>query len=202
MECRAICQHHPLRMKAAALHPGRVMSGQSRPSEGGAAVLAPRRGVGVAALVVAVVLLAMFALSLLCVLALQVSVTRHRPASLPNAFRCKVAIASRGEIVSYAWPRRTSYAVWVHDVLVVFDGFGRTRIRPLAVHFADGPVAPMVHPASGLSSRPVVMSLELDDGRHALVAASRSARALMAGPFLAALISTDDVAASNERSGD
>ena len=153
-------------------------------------------------MVVAVVLLATLALSLLTLLALQVMVTRHRPACMPNAFRCKVAIASRGEIVSYAWSRRASYAVWVHDVLVVFDGFGRTRIRPLAVHFADGPVAPMIRPTRGLSSRPVVMSLELDDGRHALVAASRSAKVLMAGPFLAALISDDGVAASNDRSTD
>lgn len=154
------------------------------------------------AVAVAVVLLSILAVGLLAFLALQAHVTRTRPALLPNAFRCKVAIATRGEIVAYAWPRRASYAVWVHDVLVVFDGFGRTRIRPLAVHFADGPVAPMIHPARGLSSRPVVMSLELDDGRHALVAASQSARSLMAGPFLAALISSDDVAASNERSSD
>jgi len=174
----------------------------SGPAVEGEAFDDPRREVGVAAVVVALVVLAVFSFGLLTLWTLQVHVSRHRPALLPNAFRCKVAIASRGEIISYAWPRRTSYAVWVHDVLVIFDGFARRRVRPLAVHFADGPVAPMIHPASGLSSRPVVISLELDDGRHALVAASRSAKALMAGPFLAALISDDGVAASNDRSTD
>lgn len=189
-------------MKGATLHPRRVMSRQ---------IWLPtvewrhgtrRRRMEVAALVVALVLLATVTVGLLGLFALQARITRNRPASIPNAFRCKVAIASSGTIVAYHWPRRVSYAVWVHDVLVVFDGFARTRVRPFAVHFAEGPVAPMVHPASGLSARPVVISLELDDGRHALVAASRSAKVLMAGPFLAALLSTDGVAASNDRSAD
>jgi len=153
-------------------------------------------------LVVALVLLATVSVGLLGLFALQSRTTRRRPASIPNAFRCKVTIASSGTVVAYRWPRRVSYAVWVHDVLVVFDGFARTRVRPFAVHFVEGPVAPMIHPTRGLSARPVVMSLELDDGRHALVAASRSAKVLMAGPFLAALLSTDGVAASNDRSAD
>ena len=155
-----------------------------------------------AALAVALVLSTLVIVGLLGLMAVQARTTRNRPAEIPNAFRCKVAIAPDSGAVTYEWPRSVSYAVWVHDVLVVFDGYARTRVRPYAVHFADGPVAPMIRPARGLSSRPVVMSLELDDGRHALVAASRSARVLMAGPFLAALVSTDGVTASNDRSAD
>jgi hypothetical protein len=156
----------------------------------------------VAALVAALVVLALVVVGLLTLLALQARITRHRPASIPNAFRCKFVVASSRKGASYDWSRRVAYAVWVHDVLVVFDGFARTRVRPYAVHFVEGPIAPMIRPASALGARPVVMSLELDDGRHALVAASRSARELMAGPFLAALISTDGVTASNDRSSD
>ncbi|MFL6136746.1 MAG: hypothetical protein ACJ74O_02985 [Frankiaceae bacterium] len=125
---------------------------------------------------------------------------RRRPATLPNAFRCKFALGT-GDDVAYRWSRRRTYGVWVHDVLILFDGFSRTRVRPFAVHFAEGQVARMVRPVRGLDQGPVVMSMELDDGSHALVAAPRSSTTLVAGPFLAALASSDGVSASNDRSG-
>jgi hypothetical protein len=152
------------------------------------------------------VVVTMIALAALAVGLLAVVVTvvraRQRVASLPNAFRCKVAVARTGDHVRYLWPRRAAYAVWVHDVLIVFEGFTRTRVRAYAVHFAEGPVATMVHPVDGLDARPVVMSVETDDGSHALVAAARTSGALVAGPFIAALLSADDVAASIDRSAD
>ena len=134
--------------------------------------------------------------------AIAVVAGQQRAAALPDAFRCKLALASKDDRVAYQWPRHVSHAVWVHDVLIVLDGLSRTRIRPLAVHFAEGSVATMMRPVSGLGPRPVVMALETDDGRQALLAAPRSSGALVAGPFLAALLSTDDVPASTDRSGD
>jgi hypothetical protein len=146
------------------------------------------------------------ALTALVVALLTAAVTavraRNRVASLPNAFRCKVAVATAGDHVRYQWPRRSSYAVWVHDVLIVFEGLTCTRVRSYAVHFAEGPVATMVHPVDGLDARPVVMSVETDDGSHALVAAPRTSGALVAGPFIAALLSADDVAAAIDSSAD
>jgi hypothetical protein len=138
----------------------------------------------------------------LCIAGFVLLEARLRAAALPHAFRCKVAVAKKGRPVLYRWPRRVSYAVWVHDVLIVFDGFSRTRVRPFAVHFAEGPVATMVRPVHGLDISPVVMSIETDDGRHALLAAPRSSAELVAGPFVAALMGSDEVAASRDRSGD
>src|SRR4051794_2026161 len=148
----------------------------------------PRDDRRVVSVLVAVVLLAA-AVTVLAAADLVVLVrVRHRAASLPNAFRCKVAVTTAGEH-SYRWPRRVSYAVWEHDVLIQFDGFTRTRVRPHAVHFAEGPVATMVRPVRGLDARPVVLAVETDDGGHTLVAAPRSSGDLVAGPFLAALLS-------------
>jgi len=115
---------------------------------------------------------------------------RHRTAHMRSAFRCKVAIAARPGDVVMRWPRQTAYAVWVHDVLVLFDGITRTHAQPYAVHFAEGSVETSPTPVKGLGPWPVVLAMQLDDGRHALLAADRSAGALVAGPFLAALVPT------------
>lgn len=113
---------------------------------------------------------------------------RQRTARLRNSFRCKVAVAARpGELV-LRWPRQIAYGLWVHDVLVLFDGLTRAHAHPYAVHFAEGAVETSPTPVKGLGPWPVVLALQLDDGRHALLAADRSAGALVAGPFLAALV--------------
>ena len=115
---------------------------------------------------------------------------RRRTARLRNSFRCKVAVAARPGQLEMRWPRRTSYGVWVHDVLVLFDGVARAHAQPYAVHFAEGAVETSPRPVKGLGPWPVVLAMQLDDGRHALLAADRSAGALVAGPFLAALVPT------------
>jgi len=115
---------------------------------------------------------------------------RRRTARLRNAFRCKVAVAARPGELEMRWPRRVSYGVWVHDVLVLFEGLARAHAQPYAVHFAEGAVETSPIPVKGLGPWPVVLAMQLDDGRHALLAADRSAGALVAGPFLAALVPT------------
>lgn len=113
---------------------------------------------------------------------------RRRTARLRNAFRCKIAVAARPGDKELRWPRQISYGLWVHDVLVLFGGLAREHAQPYAVHFAEGAVETSPRPVKGLGPWPVVLAMQLDDGRHALLAADRSAGALVAGPFLAALV--------------
>jgi hypothetical protein len=99
------------------------------------------------------------------------------------------------------WPWRPSYAIWVHDSLVVLSGMLRPRVRPLAVHFAEGAVTGgQACTRLGIGPDPVFLSLELDDGTHVILAAPRSARSLVAGPYLAALL-TAAPSRSAEQSG-
>jgi hypothetical protein len=115
---------------------------------------------------------------------------RRRAATLRSTFRCKVAVTERPDDGAPHWPRQTSYGLWVHDVLVLFSGFARTHAQPYAVHFAEGSVETSPKPVKGLGPWPVLLAMQLDDGRHVLLAADRSAGALVAGPFLAALVPT------------
>ena len=113
---------------------------------------------------------------------------RRRTATLRSAFRCKIAVASRPGAADMRWPRKTSDGVWVHDVLVLFSGVARSHAHPYAVHFAEGAVETSPQPVKGLGPWPVVLAMQLDDGRQALLAAERSADGLVVGPFLAALM--------------
>jgi len=115
---------------------------------------------------------------------------RRRTSCLRNAFRCKIAVAASPGDAAVRWPRQTCYGLWVHDVLVLFSGVARTHAQPYAVHFAEGAVETSPVPVKGLGPWPVMLAMQLDDGRHALLAADRSAGALVAGPFLAALMPT------------
>ena len=113
--------------------------------------------------------------------------SRRRTAHLRGSFRCKLAVAEKPGQLQMRWPRQTSQGLWVHDVLVLFSGVPRSHVQPYAVHFAEGAVEASPRPVKGLGPWPVVLAMQLDDGRHALLAADRSAGALVAGPFLAAL---------------
>jgi hypothetical protein len=114
---------------------------------------------------------------------------------MPGSFRCKV----RADQLPVAglkvrWSRRASRAAWVHDSLVVASGFWLVRVHALTVHFAEGAVetAP-VGAVRGLGANPVMLSLQLDGGGQALLAAPRTARGRVAGPYLVAqLISRND----------
>lgn len=145
-------------------------------------------------------------MSALAVVCLTLAVVTHMRArwsasSLPGAFRCKIAFMARGQEGRHRWARRVSYAVWVHDVVVVFSGFARTTVRPYAVHFAEGVVATVAGPVRGLGPSPVVLALQMDDGSHALLAAPRSARSRLVGPFLAALVADGTTAPTDHFGG-
>src|SRR3954452_6499138 len=139
---------------------------------------------------VAVFLLGVALVLTVTVGAVAMARARRRTARLRNAFRCKIAVAARPGGLEMRWPRQICYGVWVHDVLVLFDGFARAHAQPYAVHFAEGAVETSPTPVKGLGPWPVLLAMQLDDGRHALLAADRSAGALVAGPFLAALMPT------------
>jgi hypothetical protein len=115
---------------------------------------------------------------------------RHRTSSIRTSFRCKITVSPGAVDSAVRWPRRVAYAVWVHDVLVEFSGFARTRTRTYAVHFAEGAVSAAPRSVTGLGPSPVVLAMQLDDGSSALLAAERASGALVVGPFLAALVTT------------
>lgn len=123
--------------------------------------------------------------------ALATGRTRRSFATSPKAFRCKVGTdRQKGPTAGLRWPWRWSYAVWIHDSLFVVSGVLRTKVRPLAVHFAEGAVTCALDSSrAGAGADAVFLSLELDDGTHTVIAAPRSAKSLVAGPYLAALLS-------------
>lgn len=139
---------------------------------------------------VAVLVLGTALATTLVVAAVMTLRARRRTARLRSAFRCKLAVSATSGDLEPRWPRQASYGLWVHDVLVLFSGVARTHAHPYAVHFAEGVVETSPEPVKGLGPWPVVLAMQLDDGRHALLAADRGAGASVAGPFLAALMPT------------
>jgi hypothetical protein len=80
------------------------------------------------------------------------------------------------------WPRRATYARWVHDVLIVHQGVGLVRNHALPV--AESTVL-TVSPTdvSGLGADPIARLLQLDDGTRLEVAASSRDEQALGGPF-------------------
>lgn len=106
----------------------------------------------------------------------------HRRA--PGVFPCKIRTVS-GADGSGGWSRRTSYARWVHDVLLVHSGMALVRYQAFPVRSANDPIAR----APGVKLRgegePVSLHLTLDDGSVREVATSSSWSELLAAPFVA-----------------
>lgn len=136
--------------------------------------------------------------------------TRRLFASSPQAFRCKIGQVvgpsigpdkASGGTATLRWPWLPSHAIWVHDSLIVVRGFFRTRIRPLAVHFAEGAVCGGHHRLTGVGADPVFLTLELDDGSQVVLAAPRSVKSLVVGPYLAALLSVGASRSTNGMGG-
>ena len=97
----------------------------------------------------------------------------------PGVFAAKVRRVAPGP--STSWPRRTVYARWVHDVLIVHQGVALVRNRAL-------PVAGLVTtiPADdvpGFGARPAVVRLRLDGGEELELAAVADDRHELVGPF-------------------
>ncbi len=110
----------------------------------------------------------------------------------PGTFRAKLRLTADGASpAGTSWPRSAVDARWAHDVLLVHRGFARARYIALPVAEASGPVvAGEPGQIKGLGTRPVVLTLTLDDGRTAEVAARPADRDDMVGPYAAALAST------------
>ena len=119
-------------------------------------------------------------------------VSRRRFSQIPGAFRCKLRL-STDPAARRRWPRRVTYAVWSHDVLVVSRGILVARTRPFPVRFAETSQEPAdPREVRGLGRRPVQMALLLDGGALATLAAAAEASEPLAGPFVAAQVPLPD----------
>jgi hypothetical protein len=110
--------------------------------------------------------------------------SRHTHRSAPGVFPCKIRTIS-GAVGPVKWTRRTTYARWVHDVLLVHSGMALVRYQALPVRSIDDPIAP----APGVKLRevnhPVSLRMTLDDGSVLEVASAASSTELLTGPFFA-----------------
>jgi hypothetical protein len=116
---------------------------------------------------------------------------RRRLRRVGATFRCRV-----WSLAGFRTGRNRSSlgrarAVWVHDVLLVQQGWLFPRMLAIPVRLPEESMrfaAP--GEATGLGRIPLVMELRLDDGALVAVAAANRDRTLLAGPFLAAAIAT------------
>jgi hypothetical protein len=115
---------------------------------------------------------------------------RRRFAGTDGAFRCRIRMQyERLSATGPRWCRGSASAIWVHDVLVV--QYGLLPPRTVAVH-----VRPRKEEIRTVTRRevrrlgaaPVLVRLELDDGRSIDVAARATERMSLVGPFLAAAL--------------
>jgi hypothetical protein len=87
------------------------------------------------------------------------------------------------------WPRWRARAVWMHDVLIVHQGILRPHTTALPARNADRAIqATCRAEVPGLGAAPVVLTLNLDDGRRAEVAAREADLNALAGPFVTAAL--------------
>jgi hypothetical protein len=134
------------------------------------------------------------ALLLPAVLVVLVSAwNRWRFARAKESFRCKVrALDAPSRLwpnLGRHWPRRRVWARWSAGVLVVRRGVLGSRSVSLAAEPADAGIRSL--PADEVrrcGRQPLAMCLRLPDGSRVELAAPRSARIAMVGPFLAAAV--------------
>jgi hypothetical protein len=105
---------------------------------------------------------------------------RHKFKQQPSTFPLKLRVDS-GDVsgLSEKWPRMTSYAEWVHDVLLVRKGLGLMSTRPLAVAAGEGEPDDVLH----LEGQPYLLNFRLDDGAVIQMAVDGDVVALAQGPF-------------------
>ena len=82
------------------------------------------------------------------------------------------------------WPISTSFAHWVHDVLLVHTFLPLESIHPIPVTKVEA-TAESSHPleVKGLGDQPVMLKLQLDDGTIVQMAIPDDFQALAQGPF-------------------
>jgi hypothetical protein len=73
----------------------------------------------------------------------------------------------------------SSYAEWVHDVLLVRKGLGLMQTRPLPVAAGEGEPDDVLH----LEGQPYLLNFRLDDGAVIQMATEGDVRSLAQGPF-------------------
>jgi hypothetical protein len=86
--------------------------------------------------------------------------------------------------VGEKWPPMSSFALWVHDVLLVHKGLGLMNTSPLGVAGLEGS-GEGVDPeeVKRLGENPVILRFRLDNGAVLQMAASGEALELVQGPF-------------------
>jgi hypothetical protein len=108
--------------------------------------------------------------------------SRRKFRQAPGVFPCKVRIHS-GSGGPGTWSRTTTYAAWVHDVLLVHVGLALIRIRAFPIAEAAGPISP-ARDVKVKGGDAISIRLHLDDGSIAEVAGPASMRDTLAGPFV------------------
>ena len=116
---------------------------------------------------------------------------RRRVAKLPDIFGCKVRVAS-GEIPGLNDAFRSAHARWVHDVLIVYRGIGRTNVLPLPIGAVEQPFHRSDEKRMGDSQ---VLTLRLDGGAVTEVAVSVEDQSLAVGPFLGVALASEPIRA-------
>jgi len=117
---------------------------------------------------------------------------RHRFGGAGETFSCRIRPVAGSPA---GWSTRPSKgrarARWVHDVLLVQRGRLLPRVVALPVRLPEDSIrAAEPGEVSGLGPTPLVIELRLDDGPLLAVAAAARDRTLLAGPFLAAAVSS------------
>ncbi len=86
--------------------------------------------------------------------------------------------------VGEKWPPMSSFALWVHDVLMVHKGLGLVNVSPLGVAAVEGPAQTAdSEEVKRLGEHPVVLRFRLDDGAVLQMALPGDALELAQGPF-------------------
>ena len=87
--------------------------------------------------------------------------------------------------VSEKWPPMSSFAVWVHDVLLVHKGLGLISTFPLGVEAPKGAVESAdPEEVKRLGENLVLLRFRLDGGAVLAMAVPAESKALAQGPFL------------------
>jgi hypothetical protein len=93
---------------------------------------------------------------------------KNQPGSFP------VKVRHETDLDSYEkskWPRRVSYAQWVHDVLILRKGPGMMLTIPYGIKGVDGsPQDADLEEVKGLGDHPIVIRALLDDNSILVVA--------------------------------
>ena len=86
--------------------------------------------------------------------------------------------------VGEKWPPVSSFALWVHDVLLVHKGLGLAQTIPLGVAGSEGSAqGEDLEEVKRLGENPVILRFRLDNGAVLLMAVPGNVLKLAQGPF-------------------